>query len=75
MLLKELTSLNQDQTFLDLHVPASTKPLKSRPEAELITPRIRSHKNLQLFTEATWWRDGISNSPVSFEVIHCVHAC
>lgn len=71
--LKELPSLNGDQTFLDLHAPASSKPLKSRPEAELITPRIRSHKGLQLFTEATWWRDVISNSLISFEVMHCVY--
>lgn len=37
-LLKELPFLNQYQTSLDLHLPASPKSLKSRLEAELITP-------------------------------------
>lgn len=49
--LKKLLFLNQDQTFLDLHLPALPKSLKTGPEAELIIPRNRSHKGPRLFIE------------------------
>lgn len=50
-LLKELPSLNRDQTFPDLHMPAVNPPC--RPEVQHVTPRIRTNRGLQLLTKAT----------------------